>query len=436
MSNIEVNSTNLKSYINENWESIKDTVRNEYDLSDVSYSTWINPLVFHDIDEETNKITILIPSNQAHALKYISSKYALYFQVTIAELTKISYEISFILEKDKDNTMANTVSDSPIRNINYENANLNSKYLFDSFVVGSNNSLAHAAALAVAESPGDTYNPLYIHSGAGLGKTHLIHAIGHFILQNNPNAKVLCVTSEEFTNEVIASIRSGKAAEMTKLREKYRTVDVLLLDDVQFIIGKESTQDEFFHTFNVLHKDGKQIILTSDKPPKDLETLEERLRTRMSWGLIADIQQPDYETRMAILQKNAEMKQIKIDKTVFDYIATNITSNIRELEGAFNKVLAYTKIDKQELNMDDIEKTLEDIIYNNEKQEVTPKLIINIVAEHYNVSAADITSKRKNSEFIQPRQVVMYLCRQLTDFSYDQIAKILGKKDHTTIIYR
>ncbi len=422
------------NYIEENWNQIKENVRIEYDLSDISYNTWVKPLNFYNVDEEDNIVTIVIPSDQGHALKYISSKYSIYFQVTIAELVGITYDISFILEKDKNKSITKSEIGS-VYNINYENANLNSKYRFDTFVVGGNNRFAHSASLAVAESPGDTYNPLYIYGGAGLGKTHLIHSIGHFILDNNPDTKVLYVTSEQFTNEVIESIRSGNTAKMNKLREKYRTVDVLLLDDVQFIIGKESTQEEFFHTFNVLHAAGKQIIISSDKPPKELETLEERFRSRFEWGLIADIQVPDYETRMAILKKNAEAYHKEIDEEIYKYIATNIKSNIRELEGAFNKVIAFSRLNKVNINMDNVEEALKDIIYPNKSREITPKLIINVVAEHYGVNPEDITSKRRNSEFVQPRQVVMYLCRIMTEESFQNIGNILGKKDHTTVIH-
>ena len=312
--------------IREKWNLIKETLRTEYDLSDISYNTWVKPLNFHS--EKDDIVTIMIPSDQAHALKYISSKYKSYFQVTISEMMDHTYDIAFILEKDAENE---TSSSKAVYNINYINANLNSKYRFDTFVVGGNNKFAHSASLAVAESPGEAYNPLYLYGGAGLGKTHLMHSIGHFILDQNPDMKVLYVTSEQFTNEVIESIRSGNAAKMNRLREKYRTVDVLLIDDVQFIIGKESTQEEFFHTFNVLHSAGKQIILSSDKPPKEMETLEERFRSRFEWGLIADIQPPDYETRYAILKKNAENYNKEIKEEVFQYIATNIKSNIREL---------------------------------------------------------------------------------------------------------
>ena len=276
---------------------------------------------------------------------------------------------------------------------------------------------------------------LYLYGGAGLGKTHLMHSIGHFILEENPSMKVLYVTSEEFTNEVIESIRSGNSQDMTKLREKYRTVDVLMIDDVQFIIGKESTQEEFFHTFNVLHAAGKQIIISSDKPPKEMETLDERFRSRFEWGLIADIQVPDYETRMAILRKYAETSERTIDDEIIKYIANNIKSNIRELEGAFNKIIAFAKLNKVNLTLPLAEEALKDVIYPNKPKEITPSLIINIVAEHFGVKAEDISSTKRNSEFVVPRQIVMYLCRDLTDHSLNNIGKLLGKKDHTTVIH-
>lgn len=423
--------------IKEKWELIKDTLRREYDLSDISYTTWVSPLKLHNIENDI--VTILIPSDQAHALNYISNKYKSYFQVTITEMFDHDYDISFILEKDANNANIDgnelIQSAKPVYNINYENANLNPKYKFDTFVVGKNNTFAHSASLAVAESPGEAYNPLYLYGGAGLGKTHLMHSIGHFILEQNSNMKVIYVTSEAFTNEVIESIRSGNSAAMTKLREKYRTVDVLMIDDIQFIIGKESTQEEFFHTFNVLHASGKQIILSSDKPPKEMETLDERFRSRFEWGLIADIGAPDYETRMAILRKNAEIYEKEIDDEIIQYIATNIKSNIRELEGAFNKVIAFSKLYNRELNMSLAEDALKDIIYPDKLKEITPSLIIEVVAEHFGVDKDDITSKKRNSEFVMPRQIVMYLCRELTDTSLVNIGKILGKKDHTTVMH-
>lgn len=420
--------------IKEKWEEIKETIRKEYELTDVSYDTWIKPLSFYDVRD--NVVIIMIPSDQAHALNYISSKYKDFFKVIISEMMNHTYDITFMLEKEVMNEKKNTNAIEKVSgSINYENANLNPKYKFDTFVVGSNNKLAHSAALAVSESPGEVYNPLYIYGGAGLGKTHLMHSIGHFILTKNPEMKVLYVTSENFTNNVIDSIRSGDALKMNKMREKYRTVDVLMIDDIQFIIGKESTQEEFFHTFNTLHSSGKQIILSSDKPPKEMETLEERFRSRFEWGLIADIQAPDYETRLAILKKNAEIYHKEIDDEVLKYIATNIMSNIRELEGAFNKIIAFSKLNKVDINLAYAEEALKDVIYPDNPKEVTPSLIIDVVAEHFGINPEDITSKKRNSEFVLPRQIVMYLCRDLTETSYINIGKILGKKDHTTIIH-
>lgn len=423
--------------IRENWNLIKENIRKEYELSNISYSTWIEPLSLYKVDDDN--ISIIIPTEKAHAINYISNKYTSFFQVTITEMMERDCSISFILEKDIENELnLENSSKKSGYNILYERANLNPKYTFDTFVVGNNNKFAHSAALAVAETPGTTYNPLYIYGGAGLGKTHLMHSIGRFILEANNNMKVLYVTSEQFTNEVIDSIRSGNAATMTKLREKYRTVDVLMIDDIQFIIGKDSTQEEFFHTFNVLHSARKQIVLSSDKPPKEMETLEERFRSRFEWGLIADIQPPDYETKVAILLKNAENYEKKINNAIFEYIATNIQSNIRELEGAFNKIIAFSKINKiplDEMTMAYAEDALKDVIYPSRSKEITTDLILNIVAEHFDVTSKDIQSQKRNAEFVIPRQVYMYLCRELIETPLTNIAKTLGKKDHTTIIH-
>ncbi|MBD5551272.1 MAG: chromosomal replication initiator protein DnaA [Lachnospiraceae bacterium] len=423
--------------IKENWNLIKTTIRKEYELTNISFSTWVEPLQLYKI--EGNNVLILVPPDKAHAINYIANKYTNFFQVTITEMTEVDCTISFIQEKDIENeSNPGNSSKKAASNILHEKANLNPKYIFDTFVVGNNNKFAHSAALAVAETPGTTYNPLFIYGGAGLGKTHLMHSIGHFILDQNPEMKVLYVTSEQFTNEVIESIRSGNAATMTKLREKYRTVDVLMIDDIQFIIGKESTQEEFFHTFNVLHSADKQIVLSSDKPPKEMETLEERFRSRFEWGLIADIQSPDYETKVAILLKNAENYEKKIDNAIFEYIANNIQSNIRELEGAFNKIIAFSKINKiplDELTMDHAKDALKDVIYPSKSNELTTDLILNIIAEHFDVTPDDIKSQKRNAEFVIPRQVYMYLCRELIETPLTNIAKTLGKKDHTTVIH-
>ncbi len=420
--------------IRENWVAIKEAIKEEYNITDISYKTWVEPLSFYNITDNT--INIVISKEQSHhALSYISSKYKNFFKVTISEMFGVDYEINFIMENDKDDFSVSEPSTSNLNfNENYENSNLDSKYKFDTFVVGSNNRFAHSAALAVAESPGELYNPLFIYGGPGLGKTHLIHSIGNYILENNPNKKVLYVTSEDFTNDVIDSIRHGNPSSMSELRDKYRTVDVLIIDDVQFIIGKESTQEEFFHTFNVLHSANKAIIITSDKPPKDMVTLEERFRSRFEWGLIADIQVPDYETRVAILKKQAEKIDKKIDEDIFQYIASNIKTNIRELEGAFTKIIAFAKLNNVELTNELAEEALKDVIYPNKNKEITSTSILNTVAEHYNLSPEDIKSKKRNAEFVIPRQVVMYLCRTLTEDSLSYISSIVGKKDHTTVI--
>ena len=401
-------------FIGENWEMIKQTIHTEYDLTNISYNTWIEPLQFYDVKDDT--VYIQIPTGQAHALNYISNKYSNYFKVTISEMMDHDYDISFILEKEK---AADTDTDlkSPSSNIN-------------------NIKFAHSACLAVAESPGNAYNPLFIYGGAGLGKTHLMHSIGHFILEHNPNMKVLYVTSESFTNEVIESIRSGNATAMTKLREKYRTVDVLMIDDIQFIIGKESTQEEFFHTFNHLHVSGKQIIISSDKPPKDIETLEARLRTRFEWGLIADISSPDYETRMAILRKKEELDGLEkyhIPDEVMQYIANNIKSNIRELEGSLNKLIALSNLENKPIDIPLAAEALKDMISPDDTRAVSPELIMDVVSEHFNVPVAELKGKKRNAEIVLPRQIVMYLCRNMTDTPLKSIGALLGGKDHASI---
>lgn len=419
--------------IGEKWDLIKETVRKEYELSDVSYNTWIEPLLFYSDEDYT--VTILIPSDKAQSVSYISTRYYDHFHVTISEMFNHEYNIVFKLEKDVEKNNTEKINTNPVYNINTLNANLNPKYKFDTFVVGSNNKMTHAASLAVAESPGTVYNPLFIYGGAGLGKTHLMHAIGHFILEQNPNYKVLYVTSEQFTNDVIESVRSGNATAMTKIREKYRSVDVLMVDDVQFIIGKDATQEEFFNTFNALHSAGKQIVISSDKPPKMMETLDERFRSRFEMGLITDIAPPDYETRMAILMKKAENCDRIINKEIIEYIAENIQSNIRELEGAFNKIVAYSKLNNIEMNIQRAEEALRDVIYPNKPVKITPSYIVEVVAEHYGKDPESLFSKKRNAEIALPRQVAMYLCCEMTDVSLNEIGSFLGNRDHTTVMH-
>ena len=354
--------------------------------------------------------------------------------MAITETVGEDYEIALILPDDVPPETADTPVSSAAVNESIEKANLNPKYTFDTFVVGSNNKLAHAASVAVAESPGEVYNPLFIYGGVGLGKTHLMHSIAHFVLQKRPQSKVLYVTSEYFTNELIESIRNGNNSTMSKFREKYRNIDVLLIDDIQFIIGKESTQEEFFHTFNALHGAKKQIIISSDKPPKDMEILEDRLRSRFEWGLIVDISSPDFETRMAILRKKEELDGYQIDDQVIEYIAQNVKSNIRELEGSLNKIMAYANLENREINLALAEKVLKDIISPNQKRTITPELIINIVAEHFDLTPSDLTGNKRSSKIAYPRQIVMYLCRHMTETTLKIIGDSLGGRDHTTIM--
>ena len=415
----------------EKWEEILQYVKKEHELSDISFDTWLKPLEVYSVEE--NLIYILVPSEQI-GISYLNKKYYLALRVAIAEILGIEYD--FILPEDakKIRSVNSKGPKTPEPEVS-KRSNLNPNYTFDTFVVGSNNRFAQSASLAVAESPGEAYNPLYIYGGPGLGKTHLMHSIGHFILKKNPSAKVLYVTSEEFTNEVIESIRSGNASAMNKFREKYRTIDVLMIDDVQFIIGKESTQEEFFHTFNALHSAGKQIILTSDKPPKDMETLEERIRSRFEWGLMADIGAPDYETRMAILRRKVESDDMVLSDDILNYIANNIKSNIRELEGALNKLLAYSNLEKTDITMDIAKKELQNIITPDKPREITPQLIIEVVSEHFQISLDQMISKNRSNEIAKPRQIAMYLCKTMTDIPLDSIGSLLGGRDHSTIIH-
>ena len=415
----------------EKWEEILRTVKEEHELTDVSFDTWLKPLSVYSI--EGSKLYILVPSEQM-GLNYITKKYTLPLKVAIAEILGTDYEIIFILQ-EQTKKIKPFKSKSPTFSSDSEKTALNPNYTFETFVVGKNNKFAHAASLAVSESPGDVYNPLYIYGGPGLGKTHLMQSIGHFILQQKPEMKVIYVTSEEFTNEVIDSIRNGNASAMTKLRDKYRTVDVLMIDDVQFIIGKDSTQEEFFHTFNALHSAKKQIILSSDKPPKDMEILEERIQSRFEWGLLADIGYPDYETRMAILRRKQETDGFRLDDEILDYISTNIKSNIRELEGALNKLLAFSNLEHTEITMEIAVRELQNIISPDKPKEITPQLVIEIVAEHFNISTAQMISKNRSSKIARPRQIAMYLCKNMTSASLETIGAILGGRDHSTIIH-
>ena len=420
--------------LQQNWDEIKESIRDIYQISDVSYRTWIQDMKPGTIIQDT--LSVCIPSDNPLMLSYYNKKYREPIEAVIAEQFNQSINVIFVLsDGSKTQEQQQTLQKKSELTLKAEDANLNFKYRFDTFVVGNNNRFAHSASVAVAESPGSVYNPLFLYGGAGLGKTHLMHSIGHYILEDNPDMRVLYVTSEQFTNEVIESIRSGNAASMTRLRDKYRTVDILLIDDIQFIIGKESTQEEFFHTFNELHAAGKQIVMSSDRPPKEMETLNERFRSRFEMGLIADVQPPDYETRMAILRKNADEQHLKVDDKILEYIASNIKSNIRELEGAFNKIIAYSKLNNVEISLTMAQDVLKDIIYPDTEHTITPNMIADVVCEHYGVKLSMVASRKKNTECVVPRHVIMYMCREYTDATLDSIAKLLNKKDHSTVMH-
>ena len=429
--------------VQEKWPEIIEHLRIEHELSNVSFTTWIQPLKVYDVIDNT----VFILVNMNASVEYIEKKYLLPLKVCIAEITGTEFEVMFISEDDDKldeiQNMAIEASQKKKTKTAAEKAGLNPKYTFDTFVVGGNNNFAHAASLAVAESPGEVYNPLFIYGGVGLGKTHLMHSIAHFILDKNAKKKVLYVTSETFTNELIEALKNGRTAgnesAMSKFRDKYRNNDVLLIDDVQFIIGKESTQEEFFHTFNHLHTSGKQIIISSDKPPKDIETLEARLRTRFEWGLIADISAPDYETRMAILQKKIELDHLEkynIPRDVLQYIAENIKTNIRELEGSLNKLIALYKLNNNDvIDISLASEALKDIVSSQNNRKVTPELILDIVSDHFGISIADLKSNKRSADIANPRQISMYLIRTMTEVPLKGIGIILGGKDHSTVKY-
>ena len=416
------------------WNEIKESIRIEYEVPDISYKTWIEPLKLGEI--KNNTVYIIAPKELNQTIFIIRKKFYTPFKILINETLGKSFEDQYEIEFITENEPV-TVKPSLSNEEKYEKANLKENYTFETFVVGSNNRLAHASALAVSENPGEIYNPLFIYGGVGLGKTHLVHAIGHNIIDNNPDLNVMYVTSEQFTNEVIEAVRTGNnTPEKTKqFRDKYRNIDVLIIDDIQFIIGKDRTQEEFFHTFNHLYEQNKQIIITSDKPPKDMDVLEERFRSRFAWGLIADIQFPDFETRMAILQKKVEDFNYNINDEVLSYIANNVKSNIRELEGSIKKVVALSTLSKKDIDIDIAKEALKDIVSPNSPSTITPENIMSVVCDHYGVSIEDIKSSKRNKELVHPRQIIMYLCRSMTNAKYKEIASILGGRDHSTIMY-
>ena len=409
--------------INEYWNKALKIIEEE-SSSPVTFETWISPIVPYKIEGDSFILQIGDPFYRG----MIQKRYLSLIRSAIKTVTNRDYEIKIITDEHLSPALKSTVSPIPTSSVN----NLNPRYIFSSFVVGNSNRMAHAASLAVAESPAQAYNPLFLYGNSGLGKTHLMHSIAHYILDKNPSTKVLYVTSETFTNELINSIQNNKNEEF---RNKYRNIDVLLIDDIQFISKKEGTQEEFFHTFNALHESNKQIIISSDRPPKEIKTLEDRLRSRFEWGLIADIQAPDYETRIAILRKKVDTERLPVGNEVMAFIAKSIVSNIRELEGALTRIVAYATLTNQVVSIELAETALKDIFNEKTSIQITPHIIQEVVANYFNIHTEDIQSSKKSKNIAFPRQIAMYLCRKLLDISLPKIGKYFGNRDHTTVIY-
>lgn len=435
------------------WEQALEILKEE--ISPVGYKTYVEVMIPRLSDENT--VCFLAPSN--YHIEVLTKKYLDLISNTLTFLTNKNYIIHFeskdmlisddsvelgnenveVKTEDENhfnvqNSIKSDLSDTkPLQQYSSNDSGLNPKYTFENYIVGSNNRFAYAAANNVAENPGSVYNPLYIYGGVGLGKTHLMQAIGHAIKENYPNMNIIYTTGEGFTNELVSSIMNEKI-ENESFRNKYRKIDVLLIDDIQFLVGKAKCQEEFFHTFNTLFESGKQIILTSEKPPKDLNMLEERLKTRFEMGLAVDIQAPDYETRLAILKKKRDKERYMIDDQVLVKIATRVTSNIRELEGVFNKLKAYTSFTNNELTDDIIDNTIESVLVKNTNV-ITSKLIMQVVCKFFNIKVGDLVSANRSKNVAYPRQIAMYLCRSVINMTFPQIGKDFGGKDHTTVLH-
>lgn len=389
------------------------------ETTQISYDTWIKEL---EIKSAENGNIELISSTSFNR-DTVDARYHSLLVNTFNYLTNKECSVSILSKEELENNPSNGIKTEIDNNNNFSNPTLNPKYTFDSFVVGNNNRFAHAAALAVAEAPVTSYNPLFIYGGVGLGKTHLMHAIGNEILRNNKNATILYVTSEKFTNQLINAIKDNKNEQF---RSKYRNIDVLLIDDIQFIAGKERVQEEFFHTFNTLHESGKQVIISSDRPPKDINLLEDRLKSRFEWGLIADISNADYETRLAILRKKAQLDNIIIDDEILSNIANRIDTNIRELEGALNKLIARASLMKSPITMEMAEWAINEIVSSKDKV-ISSHFIQETVAKYFNIDAKDLASSKRSNDIVFPRQIAMYLCRTVPQLSLPQIRKRFWK---------
>ena len=409
----------------------KELLREE--VSKISYDTWIKPLGIQDIEKDHIVFTVA----SEYQKDFIENRYSSLLLNTLRYITNKDWSFSVIdLSQQKETKETKEIKENKNTNITdselqINHASLNPKYTFETFVVGNNNRFAHAAALAVGDSPAKSYNPLFLYGGVGLGKTHLMHAIGNRIIENNRNCNVIYVTSEKFTNQLINAIKDNKNE---FFRNKYRNIDVLLIDDIQFIAGKERVQEEFFHTFNTLYEDGKQIIISSDKPPRDIPFLEDRLKSRFEWGLLADISCPDYETRLAILRKKAQDENIIIDDFILSNIATKIDSNIRELEGVFNKLVARASLIHSPITIELAENIINDFKSESEKV-ISCDFIKETICKYFSVNKEDLEGNKRSNEIAFPRQIAMYLCREVANMSFPKIGEDFGNRDHSTVMH-
>lgn len=396
------------------------------EMSEISFITWINPIELENISNDT--ITFRV--NSSFHKDQIENRYKDLIVNTFAFLTKKKYNLQYVYDENEEGENGNASSTFQM-NKALNSTGLNPNYTFESYVVGDNNRFAQAAALAVAEAPGTSYNPLFLYGGVGLGKTHLMHAIGNEIEKNFSDKKIIYVTSEKFTNEFVNSIKDGKNEQF---RNKYRNIDVLLIDDIQFIAGKKQVQEEFFHTFNTLHENKCQIIMSSDKAPKDIDNLEDRLTSRFEWGLMADVSNADYETRLAILRKKVQLENIIIDDNILSNIAIKVDSNIRELEGTLNKILAKASLTHSPISVELAEQCIDEVISKKEKV-ISAEYIQEVVSKYYNISQKDIKSSKRSNDIAYPRQIAMFLCRDLANMQFTKIGEAFGKRDHTTVMH-
>ena len=420
----------MDSHTHDVWQHVLSMIQTK--LSKPSFDTWFKATKASFSSDSL----LVISAPTTFAAEWLESRYTKLVRTTLSEYLGRQVDITFVIEENKPPEPAApypaAVPQRPAVQEETFSHMLNPKYTFDTFVIGANNRFAHAASLAVAEAPAKAYNPLFLYGGVGLGKTHLMHAIGHYILEHNPSTRVLYISSEKFTNEFINAIRDNRGE---SFRIKYRNIDVLLIDDIQFLAGKEQTQEEFFHTFNALHEERKQIIISSDRPPKEIPTLEERLRSRFEWGLITDIQPPDLETRIAILRKKAKAENLDIPNEAMVYIANQIDTNIRELEGALIRVVAYSSLINQDISSHLAAEALKDIIPSGRPRMITIQDIQARVGEYFGLKLEEFKARKRTKAVAFPRQIAMYLSRELTDYSLPKIGEAFGGRDHTTVIH-